>query len=685
MVTCSDECCVVTARLQSLNSTQPTCRQLQKSLQDKSAHIRNENIHTCCPAAPAHHHPTAALCSTPPITRLEHQPPSTKSEEMTSSAHALGVLFSLPILFFLCVVPTDAVFAASDLGHTLAATVTASTLTTAAIHANDIPTPQPDASWLYGLIPPTQPRYTSDEPRPAGTLLLNMLTKNEAGHLNRTLPRWAAVIDYWVIGVDDANTDESEAVILRHLAHIPGRIVTVHFDGMGPTWTQLVQAGLYFYPQATHGIIADADFSPMDSMLASGAWDKMELDVRCSKHMYTIWTEDHNTHRRMDWIYRNIYGAKIERRTHQILTVPKLPNQEVFQTLTTLAVDEREGGYQDRSGEKDKRYIRWLELDLLDWPMDPRTLYYLAYAHLNLFLKDMTGEKGREALDVAVDYFKLRVSVKGNKEERWFALLKLAEIHERYKGDWAEAQRWYEHAIEMDGLRADPYFYVGQHYRLLGEYEKAYGWLVKGVQLEEPDRSLFQWRMLYVCLVKVEVSEVVTRWQSASESVVREAAGWLAQAKCDMDREKDKRRQQLNIDVRQQLAVFNKPKPKPKPTRQSTTESSTPLHVQVVRQLLSLYKRARDRLFTALPTSLSADLASHIDTLAAYVEDYRSVAAEERDTWLTCRRYRQATMEYVQWWKAAEHEVRREVERDGQMELYEKWSERSTDVRTTCR
>ena len=46
--------------------------------------------------------------------------------------------------------------------------------------------------------------------------------------------------------------------------------------------------------------------------------------------------------------YRNMPGAQVKRRTHQILEVPRLPNQEVFQTLVPLNVDEREGGYQDR-------------------------------------------------------------------------------------------------------------------------------------------------------------------------------------------------------------------------------------------------------------------------------------------------------------------------------------------------
>jgi hypothetical protein len=47
--------------------------------------------------------------------------------------------------------------------------------------------------------------------------------------------------DYWVIGVDDKNIDDSVEVIREYLGNIPGEIVTVHFDGMGTTWSQLVQ------------------------------------------------------------------------------------------------------------------------------------------------------------------------------------------------------------------------------------------------------------------------------------------------------------------------------------------------------------------------------------------------------------------------------------------------------------
>jgi hypothetical protein len=45
-------------------------------------------------------------------------------------------------------------------------------------------------------------------------------------------------------------------------------------------------------------------------------------------------------------------------------------------------VQEYEGGYQDRTGNKSARYLQWLHKDLEEMPGDPRTIYYLGHAHI---------------------------------------------------------------------------------------------------------------------------------------------------------------------------------------------------------------------------------------------------------------------------------------------------------------
>jgi hypothetical protein len=234
-----------------------------------------------------------------------------------------------------------------------------------------------------------------------------MLIKNEAENLRRTLPKWAKIADYWIVGVDDANSDDSVDVIKRYLGHLPGEIVIVHFDGMGPTWTKLVEVGIKNYPDATHGILSDADYVPLQDTL-----DKSSLDVRCAQHSFSIWTEDRGLERNMDWIYRNLPGAKVPfwvsfainhalfpafplqcsvvltliqpclsqrvififnalaslasisvfirqvlRRTHQSILPPPMQSSPECKFLIPLSVEGRSGGWGDRSGDKSERCV----------------------------------------------------------------------------------------------------------------------------------------------------------------------------------------------------------------------------------------------------------------------------------------------------------------------------------------
>ena len=246
-----------------------------------------------------------------------------------------------------------------------------------------------------------------------GTFMLTMIVKNEARRLASSLPAWAPIVDFWVIGVDRNNTDDTENVIKTHLAGVPGEILIVDFDGMGPTWTKVVEHGLKKYPQATHGILADADFTPLPQTLSK--WD---LDTGCSKLQFTVLEADGTGTRVMDWIYRNIPGVRVERRTHQILLVPRTSNQPTYQRQIGFTVKEFAGGYQDRAGNKSGRYIDWLLKDLEEMPGDSRTIYYLAKEHMELIgpnpvadLRAVPPGPGAYHLRKSLEYYQMRARI----------------------------------------------------------------------------------------------------------------------------------------------------------------------------------------------------------------------------------------------------------------------------------
>ena len=88
-------------------------------------------------------------------------------------------------------------------------------------------------------------------------------------------------------------------------------------------------------------------------------------------------------------------------------------------------------------------------------------------------------------------------------------------MHDRFLNNWDVALKWYLQARDDDPVRADTYFYIGtttpstmllmdntgQHYRLKQQYVEALEWLEKAADLDIPQRSLFQWHDMYLCLV----------------------------------------------------------------------------------------------------------------------------------------------------------------------------------------
>eukprot|EP00808_Paulinella_micropora_P021361 g66102.t1 len=527
--------------------------------------------------------------------------------------------------------------------------------------------------------------------RKPGKLLLNMLTKNEAEHLDRTLPKWKKIIDCWIIGIDDANTDNSEEIIAKHLKGIPGETVVVHFDGMGPTWSQLVQVGIKKYPLCTHGIIADADYMPMKSTL-----NKMELDVRCSKHMYTIWTQDHKNERKMDWIYRNIPGAMVKRRTHQIVEVPELPDQEVFQTLIDLPIEEREGGYGDRTGKKSQRYIEFLEADLLDYPNDTRTLYYLAYAHFEIFNANhrQPQQEHWDHLTEAVKYFKQRAQLtEGNKEELWFTLLKLGEIYERFYNDWTVGEAYYTNCTKLDGERADAFFYLGQHYRLHRLPSLAMAPLKTAATLPMPERSLFQWHYLYSCIAQLEyLRNVKMMFESKYElenAVVEEAIKIGKAAKCTTE---ENAKEEMNTLLSFLTAEIDKSKGKKKKKATKIGNIQKLLnwinkHFDYLEMILSKKETGSWDAYRDQASSLFSDLVGPLVYMREVQDRYLSL--KEKDTeaaqsYLTCRVYRRATTPYLKFFTSASSQLE-DALGGPSSKVWQKWQKTTQDIRAMCR
>eukprot|EP00698_Gefionella_okellyi_P023964 TRINITY_DN832_c0_g1_i2.p1 TRINITY_DN832_c0_g1~~TRINITY_DN832_c0_g1_i2.p1 ORF type:complete len:425 (+),score=84.18 TRINITY_DN832_c0_g1_i2:352-1626(+) len=424
---------------------------------------------------------------------------------------------------------------------------------------------------------------------------------------------------------------------------------------MGPTWSQLVNRGIEKYPLATHGILADADFMPINTL------DKRQLDPMCGKHMFTVWSgSQERTSRNMDWIYRNIPGVKVERRTHQILNVPEFPGRKE-QTIIDLQIEEQPGGFQDRSGQKSERYLSWLMKDLAEWPDDPRTLYYLGHGHWEIFLANNQNpsQSDLDHLHESVKWFEKRVSVQGNFEERWFAMLKLGEMHDRFLNAWPTALKWYERARDEDPERADTYFYIGQHYRLQQQYKEAVPWLIQAADKPIPQRSLFQWHDMYLCLSKLELGRAASQ-ATLSLSQYRTVAELLARAECEGAAQKQEIRG-LHSNVLERITKIE----------ENVGDLSK---ADQVKRIVKKLQTFMSPLMPTLERKLNKKMFKQLSRRLAGLNQLQDVEP-------TCKDYRLASKTYLTWFADNEKLLKPLVGKDD----YEAWLQQNTAIRALCR
>eukprot|EP00741_Cyanophora_paradoxa_P008876 tig00001406_g8593.t1 len=161
-------------------------------------------------------------------------------------------------------------------------------------------------------------------------------------------------------------------------------------------------------------------------------------------------------------------------------------------------------------------------------------LYFLGNIQFDIFLQNRENPSPMEfnALRAAARTLRFRAdSPHGAADERWFASIKLAEIHERFLVDERLAVLYYLLSTELAPERPEAWFFLGQHFRLQNRYEEAYPFLRRASSLPTPDQPFFQWDLLYACLVHVDLARVAVGMANLSLHEWRAVKAGLAKAR----------------------------------------------------------------------------------------------------------------------------------------------------------
>jgi tetratricopeptide (TPR) repeat protein len=308
-----------------------------------------------------------------------------------------------------------------------------------------------------------------------------------------------------------------------------------------------------------------------------------------------------------------------------------------------------------------------LELDLIDYPNDPRTLYYLGYAHYDVFMrnKDEPRPSDWDMLKKAVEYFKRRTEVNGNMEEGWFANAKLGEIHERFYRDWDKARHYYERCIKDDPERADPHFYIGQYYRLRGQHKEAIPFLKKAAMMPIPDRSLFQWHYLYNCLGHVELGRAVLGLgkDDLPAGELKELKTIIADSDCSQGASMGDAQEIKQIVGSLDMRLS------------SLSGKAGSERVTAAKKVVSLIGKNLNTLEDSLPQ----DLFNSIVELASRLQDF---VAANKGTNPTCRTTRLATTPYLRFLHKHGEEIQDAID---DPTFWASWDALNRVVEVTCR
>lgn len=193
-------------------------------------------------------------------------------------------------------------------------------------------------------------------------------------------------------------------------------------------------------------------------------------------------------------LFRNFRNIRFAGRVHEYPVLDGL----FFQFSTNLPTPQRIVSHQRdtkinvrhktekySTEDRSERNHRILRKELEGDPDNSRALFYLGNA-----LKEM------KRYDEAIEIYRKYLNVSTWRDEKWMAQKYIGCIFQ-WRGYYKEAIEELRKAIEIDDRWAESYYYIGEIYFLLKDYDKCIDWMLKAVEKEPPNSPLWKEMTVY--------------------------------------------------------------------------------------------------------------------------------------------------------------------------------------------
>jgi glycosyltransferase involved in cell wall biosynthesis len=306
------------------------------------------------------------------------------------------------------------------------------------------------------------------------TLCLTMIVKNEAHVIQRCLESVRRVLDYWIV-VDTGSTDNTQEVVRRELAAIPGELHERPWRDFAHNRNEALHLAR---GKADYVIVLDAD----DVLEIRPGFTTAALTLDC----YELRIEDSGCHYVRANVFRSDRGFRYEGVVHEALVSQGPFTSAICDSIVYHRIG---GGARSKDRDRYKKDASQLERALREDPRNTRNAYYLAQS-----LRD-AGE-----LEEALAAYRRRVAMGGWAEEVWRSRFEVALLLERLERSDEEIVTAYLEAYDARPRRAEPLCELARYCRTRRRFALAHLFASAAIAIPRPedtlflDESVYSWR-----------------------------------------------------------------------------------------------------------------------------------------------------------------------------------------------
>jgi glycosyltransferase involved in cell wall biosynthesis/predicted GH43/DUF377 family glycosyl hydrolase len=337
--------------------------------------------------------------------------------------------------------------------------------------------------------------------RPAPTIALCMIVRDEAAVIERCIESVRPLIDSWQI-CDTGSVDGTPEIARRLLGDLPGELYHRPWRDFGWNRSELMQLAA---GSADYLLLLDAD-----------------MTLSCTAPLPPLTADAYRLHQAGAVSYaipRLVRGDRPWRyqgSTHEYLTVDGHHSQELLEGITVE--HWADGG---SSGEKFSRDVTLLERDLEREPENRRVTFYLAQTHRDL------GNRQR-----ALELYRRRAGLGGWDEEVFYSLYQAGVLLAARDDDAAIPTLLL--ASQRCPRRAEPLHEMARLLRYRSHYRAAYTLARYAVTLARPDDLLFVHDSIYDWGLRFELA-IAAYWMGDIDQALELNDALLAEGRLPPD------------------------------------------------------------------------------------------------------------------------------------------------------